>query len=217
MGNAARLALSNGRVSFGTPFHHLSVASTVHRGANCSVANRDRRRLHRTYGHLGIRASTAVNGNGLVSTVFNRCYRRRLIRPAFIASCPVRVSPLYGHRHSGPRLARHFRLFIGNGRLYGTCSRLGSPVSRLRHFRRRLRLDRGNSSRTVFVSVSFIHTLRCNVPSYSNVNVNVSHLAVFVASRTSVRSILFFPRVHPRGGTIDSPIRGCARVNIPRR
>lgn len=144
--------------------------------------------------------SRAVNGNGLVSRLFNRFYRKAFLRPAFVASCPMRVSPLAGVRHSGPNLARHFRLVMGNGRLTGTCSRLGSPVSRRRHFVSRVGLTSGNSSRTVVVSRSFLHTLRCNVPPASNVNVNVSHLMVLVANGAFVRRMLFFPRVGPRGG-----------------
>lgn len=216
MGKDPRAAVSNGAVDFGTPCHHLPVLSTVGRGAKCSLGRGDRSRVHRVYGRLGVRVSSAVNGNGLVSRVFNRFYRKAFVRPAFVASCPMRVDPLAGVRHDGPKLARHFRLVMGNGRLTGTCDRLGSPVSRRRHFGSRLRLDRGNSSRTVFVSRSFLGTLRCNVPPASNVNVNVSHLAVLVANGPFVRRILFFPRVHPRGIVGGSPSSGCARLNVPR-
>lgn len=209
--------MNSGVVGFGTPCGHIAVLKTVGRRANCSLAKVGRRRVHRIYGGLGVRVSSAVNGNGLVSRVFNRFYRNACVRPAFVASCPVRVSPLAGGRHSGPRLARHFRLVMGNGRLYGTCSRLGSPVSRLRHFRSRVGLDRGKSSRTVVVSGSFIHTLRCNVPPASNVNVNVSHLAVLVANRSAVRRMLFFPRVHPRGIMPGSDTSGFVRLNVARR
>lgn len=208
--------ISNGAVGFGTPCHHLPVLSTVGRGANCSLGNGDRSRVHAVYGSLGLRVSRAVNGNGLVSRVFNRFYRNAFVRPAFVVSCPIRVDPLAGVRQDGPKLARHFRLVVGNGRITGTCDRLGSPVSRRRHFGRRLHLDRGKSSRTVFVSRSFLHTLRFNVPPASNVNVNVSHLIVLVANRAAVRRILLFPRVHPRGAIGGSATSGCITLNVSR-
>ncbi len=123
--------------------------------------------------------------------------RRGLVRPAFVAVCPIRISPLAGTSPRSPHLARHFRLFIYRDRLTGTCSRLGSPVIRHRHFRGRLRLHRHNSSRTRVLSRSFLATVRCNVPPANNVNVNVSHTMVLLAGSSAVHRMVYFPAVGP--------------------
>lgn len=173
------------------------------------------RRTHTVYSELRIRCNRFSNFNGLLTTTFSSCIRRRLVRPIRVARRPVRMSPLSGLSPGSPECAVHFRSCVCKHRLTGKFSRLGSPLSRETHFRVRIRRERRNSSRTRPVSRSFLATLRCNVPPANKLNVKLSHLFVLVAGSSDVQSILLFPTVQPRNSRKGARI-GKTIPTIPR-
>lgn len=157
--------------------------------------------LRKTAGRCGIEDVERfgdVSGK-LLAEIFEAVAEEHLIQPTFIIDYPAEISPLSKTRPDDPGIADRFELFIGGMEVANGFSELNDPDEQADKFRAQVAEREKGDDEAMLFDEDYIEALSYGMPPAAGEGIGVDRLAMLFTNSLSIRDVILFPLMRPRG------------------
>lgn len=193
-------------LSFTPPFRRLSLRAAVcdalSRRLGESVTDADVRSPE-TVAALAARVGVPVapgSGPGkITASIFEALCEAELVQPVFVYDFPTEVSPLSKQKRDDPDTVERFEFYVAGFELANAFSELNDPVEQRRRFEAQLRERAGGDVEAHGMDEDYIRALEYGLPPAGGEGLGIDRLVMVLANRSSIRDVILFPLMRPRG------------------
>jgi lysyl-tRNA synthetase class 2 len=122
-------------------------------------------------------------------------------RPTFVLEFPAAISPLTRPNRERPEIADRWDLFIAGMEIGPSYSELNDPDIQLAKFTEQLRGKDAEEEKTYrSLDEDFLHALRVGMPPAGGLGLGIDRLAMLLTDSPTIRDVILFPLMKPRGG-----------------
>lgn len=135
----------------------------------------------------------------ILNLFFEEYCEETIVQPTFVYGHPIEISPLTKKNPEDPRFTDRFELFV-NGREYANAyTELNDPIDQKERFLAQLaEKDLGNDEATE-MDIDYVEALEYGMPPAGGLGIGVDRLIMLLTGSNSIRDVLLFPHMKPRG------------------
>ena len=163
------------------------------------VADADRLR-HLLRG-MNMAVEPAWGWGRLLMEIFEARVEETLVQPVFVTQYPAEVSPLARGSAEDERLTDRFELFVAGREIANGFSELNDPEDQAERFARQAELKSAGDLEAMHYDEEFIDALEHGMPPTAGEGIGVDRLAMLLTGSTTIRDVVLFPQLRPRGST----------------
>ncbi|AGI27083.1 Lysine--tRNA ligase [Candidatus Portiera aleyrodidarum] len=182
-------------IDLSEPFDCLSMRESIIKyGKNFSIINSDLDNLEKLLDlskRIGIIVDNYKNYGLLLNKIFEVIVERKLIKPTFITSYPVEVSPLARSKDKNQNITERFELFIGGREIANGFSELNDYIEQSKRFK--LQMKKKDIKDMIYYDNDYIRALEYGMPPTAGEGVGIDRLIMILTNKESIRDVLFFP------------------------
>ena len=135
----------------------------------------------------------------ILNLLFEEYCEETVIQPTFVYGHPIEISPLAKKNPEDPRFTDRFELFI-DGREYGNAfSELNDPIDQKERFLAQLAEKELGNAEANEMDIDYVEALEYGMPPAGGLGIGVDRLIMLLTDSTSIRDVLLFPHMKPRG------------------
>ena len=131
--------------------------------------------------------------------VFDKYVKEKIIQPTFILNPPKEVSPLAKSAKGNPGEAARFELFIAGMEIANAFSELTDPAEQRMRFEDQAAQKAKGEDETHPVDMDYVEALEYGLPPTGGEGIGIDRLAMIFANKTSIRDVILFPLLKPKG------------------
>ncbi|MCO5113187.1 MAG: lysine--tRNA ligase [Bdellovibrionaceae bacterium] len=134
----------------------------------------------------------------LIMELFDHTVEPKIVQPTFITDFPVEISPLTKSHRSKPGLVERFEPICAGMEIGNSYTELNDPEDQ------RARLKEQEAQRVVDeeaqpMDEDFLNAIDVGMPPTGGVGIGIERIVMLLTNQHSIRDILFFPTMKPRG------------------
>jgi lysyl-tRNA synthetase class 2 len=193
-------------ISLAPPFARVRLRDEAARAAaerlGTPVAVEDLRRRETAAAlaaRLGLEVPPSAGAGSLATDIFEALCEDRLVQPTFVHDYPTEVSPLSKQRRDDPDTVERFELYIGGFEVANGFSELNDPAEQRRRFEEQLRRRQAGEAEAHAMDEDYIRALQYGLPPTGGVGVGIDRLTMLLTDSPSIRDVILFPLMRPRG------------------
>lgn len=139
-------------------------------------------------------------GSGhILNLLFEEYVEEKIIQPTFVYGHPIEISPLAKKSKKDQRFTDRFELFIG-GREYGNAfTELNDPIDQKERFLAQLAEKELGNEEASEMDTDYIEALEYGMPPTGGLGIGIDRLIMLLTNSSSIRDVLLFPHMKPRG------------------
>ncbi len=122
-----------------------------------------------------------------------------LIQPTFMLDYPVAISPLAKRHPTDPHLVERFEPFVTGFEIGNAFSELNDPLDQYRRFAGSAAARTAGDEEAHQMDVDFVNALMVGMPPTGGLGMGVDRLAMVLLDQPSIRDVILFPHMRPRG------------------
>lgn len=186
-------------INMGAPWERLTMVEVVKKytGEDYGAWDSDEAaRMVATAKHVEIPAN-ATRGDVLIA-LFEEFVEDKLIQPTFVYDYPVENSPLAKRKPTNPAFTERFEFFIYAREMGNAFSELNDPIDQRARFEKQA-ADKRAAGENAQVDEDFINALEYGMPPTGGLGFGVDRLVMLLTDSPSIRDVLLFPTMKPRG------------------
>ncbi|KAA0252272.1 MAG: lysine--tRNA ligase [Acidobacteria bacterium] len=192
------------RLSFRRPFRRLSMRDAVleHGGGRFSEADLcDAPSLLVAARRAGVDRPERFAGKPgkLLAELFEAVAEPHLVQPTFVVDFPAEISPLAKTKPGDPATADRFELYAGRMEVANGFSELNDPDEQAEKFRAQVAEREAGDDEAMLYDEDYVEALSYGMPPAGGVGVGIDRLAMLLTGATSIRDVILFPLLRPRG------------------
>lgn len=135
----------------------------------------------------------------ILNLLFEEYCEEKIIQPTFVYGHPIEISPLAKKNPEDPRFTDRFELFI-DGREYGNAfTELNDPIDQKERFEAQLKEKELGNAEANEMDIDYVEALEYGMPPAGGLGIGVDRLIMLMTDSTSIRDVLLFPHMKPRG------------------
>ena len=191
------------QISFARPFARYTMKEAIaHFGSIDPADIEDRGKLE---AHLVKRAHrdpadvAKMNTGKVIAELFEAVSEEHLIQPTFITDFPTEVSPLSKQRRDDPEIVERFELYIGGMEVANGFSELNDADEQDRRFRQQLGEREAGDDEAMQMDEDYVRALEYGMPPTAGEGIGIDRLAMILTDSASIRDVILFPLMRPRG------------------
>ena len=131
--------------------------------------------------------------------IFEKTVEGRLDEPTFITEYPTEVSPLARRNDDNPFVTDRFEFFIAGRELANGFSELNDPDDQAERFRQQVVDKEAGDDEAMHFDADYIRALEHGMPPTAGEGIGIDRLVMFLTDSPSIRDVLLFPHMRPRG------------------
>ena len=135
----------------------------------------------------------------LLAELFEAVAEHRLIQPTFLHEFPTEISPLSKQDPRNPEWVDRFELYAGGMEIANGFSELNDPREQAERFRRQADDRARGDLEAAPYDEDYVEALEYGMPPTAGEGVGIDRLAMLVTNRHSIRDVILFPLMRPRG------------------
>jgi len=194
------------RIALRPPFARLRLRDAAAEAAGARLGDRvtaddlrDRGRAESIAERLGLDVDPGHGAGKIAVSIFEALVEPGLVQPTFVHDYPTEVSPLSKQRADDPDTVERFELYIGAFEVANAFSELNDPVEQRRRFEAQ-RADREHGDEEAHrMDEDYIRALEYGLPPTAGEGVGIDRLVMLVTGRPSIRDVILFPLMKPKG------------------
>ncbi len=135
----------------------------------------------------------------ILNLLFEEYCEELVIQPTFVYGHPIEISPLAKKNVEDPRFTDRFELFI-DGREYANAfTELNDPIDQKERFLSQLAEKELGNAEANEMDIDYVEALEYGMPPAGGLGVGVDRLIMLLTESVSIRDVLLFPHMKPRG------------------
>ncbi len=135
----------------------------------------------------------------ILNLLFEEYCEELVIQPTFVYGHPIEISPLAKKNLEDPRFTDRFELFI-DGREYANAfTELNDPIDQKERFLSQLEEKELGNAEANEMDIDYVEALEYGMPPAGGLGVGVDRLIMLLTESVSIRDVLLFPHMRPRG------------------
>jgi len=193
-------------INMAAPFRRLSMrpaaaeAASVRLGASVSVDDlRGLDTARALAAKLGVEVPKGSGPGKITSLIFESLWDTDLIQPTFVYDFPTEVSPLSKQRPDDPDTVERFELYVGGFEVANAFSELNDPVEQRRRFEEQLAQHATGDHEAHAMDEDYVRALEYGMPPAGGEGVGIDRLVQVLSNSPSIRDVILFPLMRPRG------------------
>ena len=196
------------RIDWTPPFRRLTMREAViectrddPRGAVRLEDLGDEARLLEAAARYGVEKPDRFRGRKgkLLAELFEAVGEERLVQPTFLHEFPTEISPLARQKPEDPEWADRFELYAGGIEIANGFSELNDPAEQAARFRRQMEERARGDLEAAPYDEDYVEALEHGMPPTAGEGVGIDRLAMLLTDRHSIRDVILFPLLRPRG------------------
>jgi lysyl-tRNA synthetase class 2 len=194
------------RIAMRAPFARLSLrAAAAERAAGrlgervTEADLRQRDSAEAIAERLGVDVAPGAGAGRIATDVFEHLWQRSLVQPTYVYDFPTEVSPLAKQRDDDPDTVERFELYVGGFEVANGFSELNDPVEQRRRFQEQLQQRAAGDAEAHAMDEDYIRALEYGLPPTGGVGVGIDRLVMLLTGSPSIRDVILFPLMRPRG------------------
>jgi lysyl-tRNA synthetase class 2 len=135
----------------------------------------------------------------ILNLLFEEYCEELVVQPTFVYGHPIEISPLAKKNLEDPRFTDRFELFI-DGREYANAfTELNDPIDQKERFLSQLEEKELGNAEANEMDIDYVEALEYGMPPAGGLGVGVDRLIMLLTESVSIRDVLLFPHMRPRG------------------
>jgi lysyl-tRNA synthetase class 2 len=203
-------AFGDHTISFAAPFRRLSLRHAAAEAAGGKLNRvvtpddlRDRARAAELARAVGVEVAPADGAGKIAAALFEGLWEDRLVQPTFVYDFPTEVSPLSKQKAGDSDTVERFELYAGGFEVANGFSELNDPAEQRRRFEAQLRARAAGSAEAHGMDEDYIRALEYGLPPTGGEGIGIDRLVMLLTNSRSIRDVILFPLMKPRGGAPD--------------
>ena len=149
----------------------------------------------------------------VISEVFEAVVEDRLTGPIFVIDYPAAICPLTKRKASNPAVAERFELYVHGVELANAYTELNDPLLQEELFRNQLAGQKEEDSMAK-MDDDFVRALKHAMPPAGGLGIGIDRLCMLLLDQPSIRDVILFPLMRPRGGADVARTSLCRRTDV---
>ena len=135
----------------------------------------------------------------ILNLLFEEYCEEEIIQPTFVYGHPIEISPLAKKNEEDPRFTDRFEIFI-DGREYGNAfTELNDPIDQKERFLAQLAEKELGNDEANEMDIDYVEALEYGMPPAGGLGIGVDRFIMLLTGSRSIRDVLLFPHMKPRG------------------
>ena len=147
----------------------------------------------------GIEVEPHYTVGHIINEFFEKYCEHHLIQPTFLCGHPIEISPLTKKDPKDPRFVERFELFICGKEFSNAYTELNDPIDQLERFKAQLAEREAGNDEANEIDQDFVEALEYGMPPCGGIGMGIDRLVMFFTEQSSIREVLLFPQMKPRG------------------
>ena len=147
----------------------------------------------------GIEVEPHYTVGHIINEFFEKYCEHHLIQPTFLCGHPIEISPLTKKDPTDPRFVERFELFICGKEFSNAYTELNDPIDQLERFKAQLAEREAGNDEANEIDQDFVEALEYGMPPCGGIGMGIDRLVMFFTEQSSIREVLLFPQMKPRG------------------
>jgi lysyl-tRNA synthetase class 2 len=139
----------------------------------------------------------------LLAELFEAVAEAGLRDPTFVHEFPTDISPLSKQDPARPEWVDRFELYAGGMEIANGFSELNDPAEQAARFRRQAEDRARGDLEAAPYDADYVEALEYGMPPAAGEGVGVDRLTMLLTDRHSIRDVILFPLLRPRGAGPD--------------
>ena len=131
--------------------------------------------------------------------IFEKTVEHRLQQPTFITEYPTEVSPLARCNDNNPHVTDRFEFFVAGRELANGFSELNDAEDQAERFRKQVEEKDAGDDEAMHYDADYINALEYGLPPTAGEGIGIDRLVMLFTDSASIRDVLLFPAMRPRG------------------
>ena len=187
-------------LDFGAGLPRLPMVVAVAEAIGCSVDEiRDAERLADIARGANIPIDDDWGWGRVLMEVFEARVEDNLVQPTFITDYPAEVSPLARRTDGDDLLTDRFELFVAGRELANGFSELNDPDDQAARFRAQMELKGSGDHEAMHYDADYVTALEYGMPPTAGEGLGIDRLIMLLANASTIRDVMLFPQMRPRG------------------
>jgi len=148
---------------------------------------------------ISIEGLETLGRGNLVDALYKATVRDDLIQPCFLTGIPADTLPLARRNDDDPGRADCFQLLVNGWEIVKAYSELVDPLAQRERFVEQERLRTGGDEEAMRIDEEYLLAMEYGMPPISGWGMGVDRLCALLAGTDSLRDVVFFPLLRPRG------------------
>ena len=159
----------------------------------------DRKELEKIAKKLNVEKIKDVSNGKLQVEIFEKGVEDKLDQPTFIEGYPKDVSPLSRTQDEDSNYVERFELFIGGREIANGFSELNDPDEQSERFKQQVEQRASGDQEAMEFDEDYVEALEYGLPPCAGVGVGIDRLVMLFTGRSSIKDVLLFPQLKPKG------------------
>jgi lysyl-tRNA synthetase class 2 len=148
---------------------------------------------------IGVHLPAGAGPGTALTEIYEQRVETDLWEPTFVLDYPAEVSPLARLRRDDPRFVERFELVIAGREVANAFSELNDPIDQRARFEVQARLRSAGDEEAFVLDDDFLEAIETGMPPAGGLGVGVDRLVMLLLDAPSIREVLLFPTMRPRG------------------
>ena len=149
----------------------------------------------------GIKLERLDLGRGaLIDSLYKATVRDGLIQPCFLTGIPSDILPLARRNDANPALADCFQFLVNGWEIVKSYSELVDPLAQRQRFEEQEKERAKGDDEAMFVDEEYLLAMEHGMPPISGWGMGIDRLCALLSGSDSLRDVVFFPLLRPKGG-----------------
>ena len=134
----------------------------------------------------------------VIMEIFDQAVEENLIRPTFITSYPIEVSPLSRKSSDNPAFVDRFELYICGKEIANAFSELNDPVDQRERFMMQIEARKAGDEEAHEMDEDYIRALEYGMPPTAGEGIGIDRLVMLFTDSASIRDVILFPHMRSK-------------------
>lgn len=147
---------------------------------------------------MGIPCEDYFTKGECLAAIFDEKCEEFLVQPTIIMDYPVEISPLAKRKDDNPLFTERFEFFIYNREGGNAFTELNDPIDQRERFVKQVQ-QRKEQGINAQVDEDYVRAMEYGMPPTGGLGFGVDRLVMLLTDSASIRDVLLFPTMRPRG------------------